>query len=297
MELRQITYVLAVADAGSFTAAARRCHISQSALSTQVAQLEGELGVRLFERTTRRVKLTEAGERFMTTACRIVELTDELRAQMRAYTAESLGTLRVGSTQTATRVLDLPAALGRLHSRHPRVRITMTAGPSAELIEGVTDGSLDIALAGSVSPLPDPGLTFAPLAPPEPLVAVTAATLPDPVSLAQLAAAGPFIEFHAGSRLRSMVDALFRDAGLHREIAFELGQLTDIARCAANGLGTAIVPRGFTADLPSDGAAILAIEDEPALVIGAYTRRSEGAPMIRAVLELFGQRGVSANTG
>lgn len=117
MELRQLTYALAVADTGSFTAAARRCHISQSALSTQIAQLEGELGVRLFHRTTRQVSLTEAGELFMATAGRMVELADELRAKMSAYTAESLSTLRVGSTQTATRVLDVPAALGRLRGR------------------------------------------------------------------------------------------------------------------------------------------------------------------------------------
>lgn len=297
MELRQLTYVLAVADTGSFTAAARRCHISQSALSTQIAQLEGELGVRLFDRTTRRVEPTEIGEQFMATACRIVELADGLRAAMSAHTAESLSALRVGSTQSATRLLDLPAALGSLRRQHPQVRITMTAGPSTELINGVADGSLDIALAGSMSPLPDPRLTFHALAPPEPLVAVSSAVLPDPVSLSQLAAAGPFIEFHAGSRLRSMVDSLFRDAGLHREIVFELGQLADIARCAANGLGTAIVPRTFTADLNSDAATILSIEDHPALTIGAYTRRSEREPLIHAMLELLGERGVNAHTG
>ncbi|MCV7252512.1 LysR family transcriptional regulator [Mycobacterium hackensackense] len=301
MELRQLTYALAVADTGSFTAAARRCHISQSALSTQIAQLEGELGVRLFQRTTRQVNLTEAGELFMPTAGRMVELADELRAKMSAYTAESLSTLRVGSTQTATRVLDVPAALGRLRGRHPQVRITMTAGPSTELIGAVADGSLDIALAGSVSPLPDPRLTFLPLAAAEPLVAVvpaTSATTPHgPIPLSQLAAAGPFIEFHPGSRLRTMVDTLFRDAGLHREIIFELGQIADVTRCAANGLGIAVVPRAFTVGLESTGTAIRDIEGDPALIIGAYTRRSAHEPVLHAMLELFGQRGLSANSG
>lgn len=307
MELRQLTYALAVADTGSFTAAARRCHISQSALSTQIAQLEGELGVRLFHRTTRQVSLTEAGELFMATAGRMVELADELRAKMSAYTAESLSTLRVGSTQTATRVLDVPAALGRLRGRYPQVRITMTAGPSAELIDAVADGSLDIALAGSVSPLPDPRLTFRPLAAAEPLVAVvpvispapaTSSTAPHgPIPLSQLAAAGPFIEFHPGSRLRTMVDSLFRDAGLHREIIFELGQIADVTRCAANGLGIAVVPRVFTVGLESTGTAIRDIEGDPALTIGAYTRRSAHEPVLHAMLELFGQRGLSANSG
>lgn len=291
MELRQLTYAMAVADAGSFTAAARRCHLSQSALSTQIAQLEGELGVRLFERTTRRVVLTEAGQLFLPTACRIVELADELRAQMSAHAAGALRTLRVGSTQTATRVLDLPAILGELRRRHAGVRITMTAGPSSELIGAVADGSLDIALTGAVSPPPDPRLDFRPLSPPEPLVAIAPATTPTTAAgsatLAELACSGPFIEFHAGSQLRAMVDALFRDAGLHREIIFELGQISDVARCAAQGLGTAVVPRAFTAGLDLVDAVLLEIEDRPALTVGAYTRRSDHAPMIGAVLELF----------
>ena len=183
----------------------------------------------------------------------------------------------------------------------------MTAGPSTELIGAVADGSLDIALAGSVSPLPDPRLTFLPLAAAEPLVAVVPVTSPapdtsstaphGPIPLSQLAAAGPFIEFHPGSRLRTMVDTLFRDAGLHREIIFELGQIADVTRCAANGLGIAVVPRAFTVGLESTGTAIRDIEGDPALIIGAYTRRSAHEPVLHAMLELFGQRGLSANSG
>ncbi|MCX2710543.1 LysR family transcriptional regulator [Mycolicibacterium sp. J2] len=295
MELRQLTFAMAVAEAGSFTAAARRCHLSQSALSTQIAQLEAELGVRLFDRTTRRVVLTEAGRLFLPTACRIVELADELRAQMSAHAAGALRTLRVGSTQTATRVLDLPAVLGNLRRRHPGARITMTAGPSTELLGAVADGSLDIALAGAVSPPPDPRLVFHPLSSPEPLVAIAPAATSraetGSATLAELAASGPFIEFHAGSQLRTTVDALFRDAGLHREIIFELGQITDVARCAAQGLGTAVVPRAFTDGLDLVDAVILEIEDRPALTIGAHTRRSDRTAMVGAVLELFDNPG------
>ena len=65
MELRQLEYVVAIADTGSFTGAGRRCHVAQSALSRQVAQLETELGVRLFHRTTREVRLTGAGHAFL----------------------------------------------------------------------------------------------------------------------------------------------------------------------------------------------------------------------------------------
>jgi DNA-binding transcriptional LysR family regulator len=171
------------------------------------------------------------------------------------------------------------------------VRITMTAGPSSELIGAVVDGSLDIALTSAVTPPPDPRLVFYPLAPHEPLVAIapagTSTTVPGSATLSELATSGPFIEFHAGSQLRTTVDALFRDAGLHREIIFELGQIGDVARCAAQGLGTAVVPRAFTAGLDLADSVMLEIEDRPTLTVGAYIRRSDRAPLVRAVLDVF----------
>lgn len=292
MELRQLTYAVAVADAGSFTAAARRCHVSQSALSTQVAQLENELGARLFTRTTRRVSLTESGLLFIPGARQLLADTANLRAQVSAHSTASRTTLRVGGTQTANRVLQLAAALGELHRRHPRVRITMTTGPSAELLDAVAGGTLDVALASMVPGRPDSGVVFRALCPPEPLVAIVpAAAVRDgqtSVGLSQLAAAGPFIEFRTGTLLRTMLDTTFRDAGLHREIMFELGQIADVARCAMNGLGAAIVPKSFTDDLCSAQSVVLPIDGhQPTLTIGAYTRRTGPEPLIDAALELL----------
>lgn len=292
MELRQLAYAVAVADAGSFTAAARRCHVSQSALSTQVAQLENELGARLFTRTTRRVSLTESGLLFIPGARQLLADTANLRAQVSAHSTASLSTLRVGGTQTANRVLQLPAALGELHRRHPRVRITMTTGPSAELRDAVAGGTLDVALASMVPGRPDSGVVFRALRPPEPLVAIVPATAvldgQQSLTLSELAAAGPFIEFRSGTLLRAVLDATFRDAGLHREIMFELGQLADVARCAMNGLGAAVVPKSFTDDLSSAEAVVLPIDGHhPSLSIGAYTRKTAPEPITEAALELF----------
>ncbi|AQT79228.1 hypothetical protein B1R94_08020 [Mycolicibacterium litorale] len=292
MELRQLTYAVAVADAGSFTAAARRCHVSQSALSTQVAQLENELGARLFTRTTRRVSLTESGVLFIPGARQLLADTANLRAQVSAHSTASRSTLRVGGTQTANRVLQLPAALGELHRRHPRVRITMTTGPSTELLDAIIGGTLDVGLASMVPGPLDSAVVFRALCPPEPLVAIVpAAAVRDgrtSVGLSELATVGPFIEFRTGTLLRAMVDATFRDAGLHREIMFELGQIADVARCAMNGLGAAIVPKSFTDDLCSAESVVLAIDGHhPTLSIGAYTRRTGPEPLIEAALELF----------
>ena len=111
MELRQLEYVVAIADTGSFTRAGHRCHVVQSALSRQVARLETELGVRLFHRTTREVRLTAAGHAFLPAARRV--LSEAARARAEATDAASVprGQLRLGASQAASGSLDLAALL------------------------------------------------------------------------------------------------------------------------------------------------------------------------------------------
>src|ERR1700691_832070 len=127
MELRQLEYVVAIADAGSVPAAGRRCHVAQSALSRQVAQLEAELGVRLFHRTSRDVRLTGAGDAFMLVARR--DLVEAARARgavsapasARPAVDASAGIyraqVRLGATQTASGSLDLAGLLGEFRRR------------------------------------------------------------------------------------------------------------------------------------------------------------------------------------
>jgi len=289
MEIRQLKYAVAVADAGSFTAAARTCNVAQSALSTQVAALETELGTKLFDRTTRRVRVTDAGQVFLPGARRILELAAELRADMRDIRGEALGTLRIGATQTGSRALDLPAALGSFHHRHPRVRLTMTAGPAAELLQLLVRGDIDIALAAAGSTVPK-GARFLPLGPPQALVAVIPSGVvvhSDHIGLAELAALGPFVEFHSGTTLRTMVDDAFGAVGVHREIILELGQLDDVVRCAGNGLGIAIVPAVFTERITAQATVLPLGDDGLSITIGAYTRAGTHSPAVQAALELF----------
>ena len=147
VELQQLRYVLAVAETRSFTRAAERCFVVQSALSHQVKVLETELGVRLFARTSRRVELTPAGEAFLPAARACLEAAD--RAREDALAAEGLvsGTVRLGLIPTVTAV-DVPARLADLRARHPEVRVQLSVSGSAALVEAVRDGSLDVALLG-----------------------------------------------------------------------------------------------------------------------------------------------------
>ncbi len=293
MELRHLTYAVAVADAGSFTGAARDCHVAQSALSKQVGQLEAELGTQLFERTTRHVALTPAGEVFIPAARKLLAAAKSAVAQVRDLAGVATGDLRLGATQTASRTLDVAATLGRFHQHNLQVGLSVLTGPRQELLTAVAAGDLDIALTASGPLEPASGaLHFQPLRPRQPLVAIVASTHPlarrKRATLAELADRGAFLEFRRGTELRRLLDEAFQHAGIDRAIAFELGHLSELARCAAHGLGTAIVPSIFAADLDPMEATALALHGTGlAVTIGAYTRAGDRSTITHTALRQF----------
>jgi DNA-binding transcriptional LysR family regulator len=293
MELRQLEYVVAITDTGGFTRAARRCHVAQSALSRQIAQLETELGTALFHRTTREVRLTGAGHAFTAAARRVLAEAAAARAAVDSASSYH-GRIRVGATQTASRSLDLARLLGEFRRRFPQATVAITAGPGAELREAVAAAELDIALAAGEGAIPE-GLQFQPVLSDEPLVAVVSEddqlARRASTSLAEVAAHGDCIEFRPGTELRSRLDVAYRTRGLTRTIAYELGQITEMVRFARAGLGTAIVPRSFTTDLAAATtgrvAGVLELTDHGlAVTIGAYTRPDALPPPARALLDL-----------
>src|SRR3954453_8025852 len=107
MELHQLRYVLAVAETSSFTRAAERCLVVQSALSHQIARLERELGARLFERTSRRVRLTPAGAAFLPAAHQCLDAAQRAAAEVAAAVGQVRGHLRVAVIPVITAV-DVP---------------------------------------------------------------------------------------------------------------------------------------------------------------------------------------------
>ena len=225
-------------------------------------------------------------------------LTEAARARAEVGDAgdSPRGPIRLGATQTASGSLDLAGLLGEFRRLFPEVTVTITAGPRQELVTAVAEGDLDMALAaeGELAPA---RTRFLALLADEPLLAVVAPDDPlarrKRVSLAEIADRGPCVEFRPGTELRRHVDAAFLSAGLSRSMAFELGQLTEMVRFARAGLGTAIVPRSFTADLAPRGRAlgVLALADSAmAITIGAYTRSEAARPAARALLDVASRR-------
>jgi DNA-binding transcriptional LysR family regulator len=246
MEIRHLRYFIAVAELRNFTKAAGASFVAQSALSQQISRLEHELGAPLFVRGKRGAELTPAGELLLPHARRIVADEAWARAEMRSYLGLEKGRLTIGMIQTSASGVDVAGAVAEFSQRYPGIELHIVDQTTAEMVEGVRRGPLDLAVIG-IGPdeLPD-GLESRQLAV-EPLVGVVSEKLADglvgPVSIADLLGRGRLIQFAAGTGIRRHVDAALGRAGLEASSPLELNQASDLVVFAALGLGVTIVPR------------------------------------------------------
>lgn len=284
-------YVVAVAETGGFTRAAERCHVVQSALSHQIAKLEKELGARLFDRTSRRVRLTPAGEAFLPAARQSLEAAERAAAEVAAATGEIRGTLALGAINTLASV-DVPGLLRDFHERYPQVRISLTSARSELLAEQVRRGTLDLAFLGVTPGFRAKGVRSRTLvrdrhvlvvAPGHPLEEEGAA---GPLELSRLAGE-TFVDFAAGSHARAQTEEAFAAAGLHRDVAFEASHWDFLAALVRNGMGVAMLPSTFVSQLT--GLRVLPVRDGPRreerLVWSATRLTPAGAAFLRGLGE------------
>lgn len=145
MNFRQLNQFLSIVETGSFRKAAERLHIAQPPLSTGIRRLEEDLGVQLFERHRRGVRLTEAGRAILVDAQRIAFHVEHLRAAVLAQKSGVGGTLRVGFVGSATYQL-LPKALPEFRSRFPNVALELHESTTVQILQSIEGGSLDLGL-------------------------------------------------------------------------------------------------------------------------------------------------------
>ncbi|WP_027343949.1 LysR family transcriptional regulator [Hamadaea tsunoensis] len=287
MELQQLRYVVAVAETSSFTRAAEQCRVVQSALSHQIARLERELGGKLFERTSRRVRLTPAGDAFLPAARQCLEAADRAAAEVAAAVGVVRGRLVIGLIPTIAAV-DVPAALREFRRRHPSVHVRLRVDASERLVDQVREGILDVAFLGLPATVEPVGVQARRLAG-DRLVAVLGPEHP----LARAAvldlrrlSGEPFVDFTAGTAGRAQSDQAFAAAGVTRDVAFEVTTPDLMAQLVEQGLGVALLPSAYAPRLA--GVVTVEVSDAPMRVEYVVSRLLSRTPAASAFLDLLG---------
>jgi LysR family transcriptional regulator, transcription activator of glutamate synthase operon len=244
MELRQLRYLVALAEELNFTRAAEREHVAQPALSQQIRRLEEEVGLALVERTTRHVALTDAGEVLVVRARRVLAELEAAGTELQALRGMDTGHVTIGAMHTMGPIdLSLPLAL--FHDLHPGVGLTVREQSSEEMAEMLRVDEIDLAFLSVTERVESHGLGLHQLVSEELVVLLP---LVHPLSgraevrMAELADE-QFISFRAGARLRELLFAAGREAGFEPRVTLESNESQRIRRLVARGLGVAILPR------------------------------------------------------
>jgi DNA-binding transcriptional LysR family regulator len=242
MELRHLEYFTAVAEELHFTRAAQKLHVAQSALSDSIRALELELGTTLFERSTRRVDLTEPGRALLVEARRTLAAAADARAAVAAVEGLERGHLSVGILQNIGTVRSA-VVFGQFRRRHPAIHLELKQASAATLADQVRRGALDLAFVG----LPADrlvGLDVTHLSVEPFLLCCSQAhrlASRRSVALPELADE-TFVEFQADWGVRMVADRAFGAIGIHRQIAVEVNDTGMLLDLVAHDMGIALMP-------------------------------------------------------
>ena len=256
---------MAIAEEQSFTRAAQRCFVVQSALSRQIKSLESELGVRLFARTSRKVEVTPAGEAFVKQARLCLQAAERAKASAAAAHGQIRGSLTIGVIPTVTAV-DIAAVLGAFRRSYPEVGVHVRTGGSDEFLRRIAAGELDVGFLGLAEGVTPRGVQTRELSR-ERLVAV----LSEGHRLAgrrrlrlKDLADEPFVDFPEGSSGREQSDLAFERARLRREVSLEVNTADLLTGLVRQGLGVALVAPSVAREAP--GCVCIPVSDGPVRV-------------------------------
>ena len=241
MDVRQLEIVGVVADAGSFTAAARRLHVSQSAVSRQVLLLEEELGEPVFVRLGRRVRLTAAGQSLLQLSRRVLRDIHDTTSAIVEHHRQLEGTIHLAGGMTVCLHV-FPAMLKDFRRRHPRIEVRLATGGTPHLLARIRSGEIDIGLLT----LPVDGAEFEQVPvmreellvamPPKHPLATRRSILPRDLS------EQPCVLFERGSSTRRVIDDMMAREHINPRIVMETENVEIIKALVTIGMGLGIVP-------------------------------------------------------
>lgn len=286
MELYIMRYVLAVAEHRNFSLAAQACHVGQPALSQQIAKLERELGVTLFQRNARGAVLTEAGEKFVLRAREILQLSEALESEMSVFAGLRRGTLHLGVI-TSLQCIDFGGLLSGFCSTYPGISVNIIQGGTHDLLRQLTERKLDVAFVNRpVTGLPS-GIDFCSLgtdlyrlAVPEdhPLAKEKTVSLSDFKDT-------PFIFHQAGQVASQLCLNACRNAGFEPNIVCRSSSPTMGLYMVQGGLGVALLPAEEFRARRLEGIAELTLRENIRKEVGVAYRKNSDSPLVEAVIK------------
>jgi len=285
MNLRNTETFVWVATLGSFTAAADRLGATQPAISARIAALEDELGVRLFDRTGRKMQLTPAGLDLLPRAERYVALAAEIKGSAGNRNALS-GIVRLGTSETLVHDW-IPEMIRQVHTRHPGVSLELHVDLSVNLREQLVARELDIAFL--LGPVSEPSMTNKASCEYE-MVWVAGPALDLPAGRLSLAALAdlPIVTFLRQTRPHLQIRQALSRADLPTPRISGSSSVATMVRMAEDGVGLAAVPKKIVRDQIEDGRLRLVETDLPLadLVFTSTMPTSPSNPLAQLIAQL-----------
>lgn len=282
MDLKQLRYAVAVADELHFGRAAEHLQVAQPSLSRQIRDLEDDLGVRLFDRTSRQVMLTAAGESFIEMARRTIRMADATRETAKAASLGWIGRVTLGFVTSAAGTL-IPPLMTQQRNARPRVRLDLRELSTTQQVDALRSGEIDLGITRDL--VGEGDLVVEPLFQ-EPMLLAVSAEHPlhnrRTVSLRDLSACD-FVTLprRRAPRMWTLLSRVSLETGVQFGIAQEAQQFTTLLALVQADVGVAIVPESVRA-FRWEGVRYLRLREQEAFSEVQLTHRAlENRPVVR----------------
>ncbi|MDD1515899.1 LysR family transcriptional regulator [Priestia megaterium] len=258
MDIKQLIYFWTIAEEGNISKAAERLHMAQPPLSQQLKLLEEELGVILFERNTRRMKITDAGQLLQSRAQQIIELMEKTSKELNDLKEGSQGVLSIGTISSAGETL-VPIVVQDFHKAYPGVDFRIKESSTFEILELVKRGVVEVGVIRTPFNLE----TFDYISlPEEPMMAAAMDSLLDmnktSMSLDELK--GKPLLFH--NRYANNIEEACRKSGFEPKVKCRIDDTRTMLNWASSGMGIALIPRDMMTLIPDSNLRFIEIKDQ-----------------------------------
>lgn len=278
MELRELRSLVTLAELGSLAATAAKLHLSPAAIHKQLRALETELGIRLYEKNGRQLKLTQAADVLLPYSRDLIAEHDAALSALAEWKGLKRGVARIGAGPTLSTYM-LPPLLRRFRRAFPQVELYVETGNSIALVEGIRSGQLDLALLVG-APLPEePNLVVEASWEVEYVLVSNLRNAPRHCAISELRQF-PFILYRKGSRVANLIDRYFAEIHFHPNVIMTFDNADAIKAMIRTGLGVSMLPMWIAdADLKKGTLSIIRQRERRLLsTVELASRRSNYVP-------------------